>query len=268
MVKKIVIVSLAVVAGLVLLGKTTHLGSYVHTAWNQVRSGASNSVPMEFEIQRLKDEIAQLGPDMRGQIKAIADEIVAVENLRKDVGEQRVAVGNQRDALVALKKEVASGTKTVSFKGREYTTDKAKEKLQRDFEGYKRAESSLKSKEALLEAKENALAAARDNLAGMRSKKEELEVAVAQLEAELKTLRVAQTKSTIQLDDSRLARIKESVSALQNRIKSEVVSHDLERQFNEGIDATASKKTQSAELLKEIDEHLGTTEVDVTADNK
>src|SRR5215207_194069 len=103
MVKKIVIVSLAVVAGLFLLSKT-HMGSYVHTAWTKVSSSVQGSVPLEWEIERIRNEIAQLDPDMQSQISSIAKEVVAVENLQKDVADLRVTVNNKRDALVSLKK--------------------------------------------------------------------------------------------------------------------------------------------------------------------
>jgi septation ring formation regulator EzrA len=262
MVKKIVIVSLAVVAGLFLLSKT-HMGSYVHTAWNKVSSSVGSSVPLEFEIDRIRDEIAQLDPHMQTQIGAIAKEVVAVENLQKEVGAMRVAVSNQKDAVLALRKEVTSGTRTVSFKGKDYTADKAKEKLQRDFDGYRRAESTLKSREALLEAKESALNSAREQLGSMRTKKSELEVAVAQLEAELKTLRVAQTKSNFQFDDSKLGQIKEAVAKLQTRLREQQVETSLTQQWKEGTDAAPATKAQSAELLKEIDDHFGANEVDV-----
>jgi len=267
MVKKIVIVSLAVVAGLFLLSKT-HLGSYCSTAWHKVSQSVGSAVPMEFEIERIRNEIAQLDPEMRSQIKAIADEIVAVENLKKDVGDLRVSVSNQKDGLLALRKEVTSGTKTVSFKGREMTADKAREKLQRDFDTYKRADAGLKSKEALLEAKENALSAAREQLASMRAKKEELTVAVAQLEAELKTLRVAETKSNIKLDDNKLGEIKKAVKDLQDRVHASQVEHELVTQWKDGNDLPATKKAQTAELTKEIDDYFGGAEVDVTAGNK
>lgn len=126
----------------------------------------------------------------------------------------------------------------------------------REWESYKRAEEALKSKESLLEAKETALSAARDQLSTMRSKKEELEVAVAQLEAELKTLRASQARSTIQLDDSRLARIKASVADLRNRLRSEVIRQELEDQFSTGAEV-GEGKVKTSDLLKEIDQHFG-----------
>ena len=84
MFKKIGLVALVVVGGLFLLNRT-NLGSYASTAWKKVRQGACNQVPLEFEVERVRHEISQLVPDMKDSIKAIAEESVAVENLRDEI---------------------------------------------------------------------------------------------------------------------------------------------------------------------------------------
>src|SRR5262245_26498341 len=60
MLKKLGIVAVIVVASFVAL-RMTKLGSYAGTAWSKIRAGANNSVPVEFEIDRLRHELAQLG---------------------------------------------------------------------------------------------------------------------------------------------------------------------------------------------------------------
>ena len=85
MFKKIAIASVVVVAGLVLLAKT-NLGSYAHTAWKKAKIGVSEQVPLEFEIERVRDEVSKLTPDMDKNFNAIAHEMVAIDNLRDPRG--------------------------------------------------------------------------------------------------------------------------------------------------------------------------------------
>ena len=65
----------------------------------------------------------------------------------------------------------------------------------------------------------------------MRDQKQDLEVQIAQLEADLKNVRLAQTRCKVQLDDSRLAEIKRSLADLRNRLKVEKTQAELEGEF-------------------------------------
>src|SRR3989442_645275 len=88
MFKKLLIVGAAVVAGVLILNMTV-AGSYVSTAWKKVRAGACNKVPVEFEIERVRNEVSKLIPDMKDNIRAIAEEMVTVEKLRDDIASTR-----------------------------------------------------------------------------------------------------------------------------------------------------------------------------------
>src|SRR6266851_4449838 len=84
MFKKIAIASVIVVAGLVLIAKTS-VGSYVHTGWKQLKAGTKNQIPLEFEIERAKDEVSQLVPDMNKYFNEMAHEVVALDSLKEDI---------------------------------------------------------------------------------------------------------------------------------------------------------------------------------------
>lgn len=256
MCKKIGIVALAVVAGLFLLNKT-NLGSYARTAWNKVKIGANESVPLEFEIERVKNEVSQLVPDMRDNLKLIAQETVAVENLREEVKVAKANLAEQKKKILVMKQDLASGAKFVNYNDREIPAGKVRDRLARDWESYKVAERSLETKEKVLEAKETALLNAHDQLTSLRSKKEQLELQVAELEAELKAVRVAEAKSNFQLDDSRLSKINASLANIRDRIKVAKKHMELESQFAQDVQVPVEKKIQQAELLKDIDDHFG-----------
>src|SRR3954453_1069268 len=101
MLKKLVFVAAAVVAGLFVLN-TTNLGSYASTAWKKVRASCSKQVPLEFEIERVRNEIAKLSPDMKDHLRAIAEETVKVDNLRDEIASTRTQLAEQKKKILAM----------------------------------------------------------------------------------------------------------------------------------------------------------------------
>jgi chromosome segregation ATPase len=262
MFKKLAIVGVAVVAGVLVLNMTV-AGSYVSTAWKKVRQGACNKVPLEFELDRVRHEVSKLIPDMKDNIRSIAEEMVAVDRLRDDIKVTRANLEKEKDNIFAMKKEVenAQGAKTVRYGDRTVSVSRLKDKLARDWDAYKRCEDGLASKEKLLDAKETALSAAREQLAATRAKKEQLEVEIARLDAEIKNVRVSQSRGNFQLDDSRLARINAAIASIRDRINVETRQIELEGQFKADLDVPSVKDTKTAsDVVREIDNHFGKAE--------
>jgi len=146
----------------------------------------------------------------------------------------------------------------VSFRGHNYSADRFQEKLTIALLGAKQCAESLKAKEQLLEAKERGLEAAKAQLSSMRNQKSTLEVQIAQVEAELKTMRLAQVKSEFQLDDSRLSHIKASLADVRNRMKVIQKTATLVGEFGDEFKDISEPKVKSkAELVKEAQDFLG-----------
>ncbi len=265
MLKKIAILGAIVVAGLFLFNRT-HLGSYAGTAWKKVKEGAKQSVPLEFEIECVKNEVSKLVPDMKKNLSTIADEMVQVENLREDIVVTKAQLDKQRDNVLTMRKDLESGARKVKYGDREYSAERVKEKLARDWESYKNCEKNLETKERLLETREQALAVEREKLATMRQRKDQLEVQVAQMDADLKNLRLAQTRSDFQIDDSRLARINASLASIRDRLKSEKLVTEMGGTFANDLDIPVEKRVKTTELLKDIDSHFGGKPAEVASD--
>src|SRR5438552_12681879 len=110
----------------------------------------------------------------------------------------------------------------------------------------------------MLDAKKTSLEAAREQLASMKSEKEKLEVLVATMEADLKTLRVAQTRSQFHLDDSRLSQIKARLEDIRDQMKVMQTASELHAEFLNDTIPVDKKVTQSREqLIQAAEEYLG-----------
>jgi chromosome segregation ATPase len=252
MFKKIGIAAVVVAVVLFLLNSTM-LGSYTGTAWSKIHGSFKKQVPLEFEIERIKHEIAQLVPDMKKNLSQVAEEMVAIDNLKEEITVTRGKLQDQKTSIMTMTESLEKGTKTISFNGRDYSANRIREKLAKDFSDYQICEKELKAKEQLLDARENGLDAARHQLATIRTQKQELEVQVAQFEAELKSVRLAQTRNKFHFDDSRLARCKEILAEIKNRLRVEKTQEALQGEFSNDLAVTIEQKAKSApELSRDI----------------
>jgi chromosome segregation ATPase len=255
MCKKFAVAALAVVAGLFIV-KSTYLGAYARTAWGKVKSTAKSQIPLEFQLESLRNEVTQLTPDMKRHCNQIAEEMVAVQNLRNQITDIRTGLDKQKDLVRTMSDDLKRGTAKISYNGRVYSAERIREKLSRDLASCKRCAQELKAKEQLLEARERGLDAAREQLSSMKSQKEQLEVQIAQMEADVRTLRVAQTKTNFQLDDSRLASIKAQLADIQNQLRVEKVAGDLHAAFSNDLIEAESKIPSASQLSQEAEEFL------------
>jgi chromosome segregation ATPase len=252
MCKKIGIAAVVVAVVLFLLNSTM-LGSYTGTAWSKIHGSFKKQVPIEFEIDRIKHEIAQLVPDMKKNLSSVAEEMVAIDNLKEDIRVTHEKLVAEKENIMTMTQDLESGAKVISYKNRDYSAARIREKLAADFASYQRCEAEVKSKEQLLDVKERGLDAAREQLASIRTQKQELETQVAGLEAELKAVRLAQTRNKFHFDDSRLARCKELLADIRNRLKVEKTQEELQGEFANDPTIAVEKKVKSTpELSKEI----------------
>jgi len=256
MFKRIGIVAL-VVGGCLFLLKPAGLGSYVATAFHNVRGTFKKQVPLEFEIDRLRYQVAQLVPDMKKQLNTVAEKMVAIQNLKEEVVDARINLQRQKDAILTMTNDLEKGAVVLTYDGREYPAQRIQAKLERDMESYKTADEAIKVKEKLLEAEEGNLDATRETLASIKTQKQTLEVEVARLETELKSIRLAQTHTKFQFDDTGLAQCKQTLAEIKSRLRVEKTATELQGQFaNDNAIAVEKKSKSKAEVIKDVNAYF------------
>ncbi len=250
MFKKLIFWSLVVGGGLLLVNGVWR-GS-VHTAIKRAQARFERNVSPEFELARIRDQIAELTPDMHKNITRIAEEIVQVQSLERRVGDLQARLDTAKNELAHLTTSLEQGVIPVSSTGRKYTPADIKDRLRT----CKNLERELANVKKVYEAKKEGVEAAKQQLATMKEQKQELEVMAAQYEAQLKTLALEQTRAKIKLDDSRLAEIKQSFERLREKIDVQRQTAELAQQFNDGsLNEKKSETTKDA--VEEAREYLG-----------
>lgn len=217
MVKKGILVGVGV---LVLLGLLfgREGASYVKTAVGRVQSGVRDAVPVEFEIGRARQMIKDLDPEIHKNMHLIAREEVDVKNLSEQLATAEAQIGKNRSDIEKLTADLKRGDSTFVYAGKSYSQEQVENDLARRFEQYKVKEATLGKLRQVLAARERGLTAGREKLKAMQAAKGQLEVDVANLEARLEMVKVAQSTSEFNFDDSRLSRTKDLVKDIGARI--------------------------------------------------
>lgn len=217
MLKKILIGS-----GLLLMTGTFFFGrdlvSYVRTSAGLAQEAVVDAVPLEFQIRRARTMIDGLIPEIRKNMHAIAREEVEVERLERQIAQMRDTLASEKAAIARLRDDAASGKAKVVYAGREYGADQVRADLAARFERYKVNEATLAGMGQILAARTRTLQAAREKMEGMLAAKRQLEVEVANLTARLQMIEAAQTASSLQIDGSRLGRVRELITDLRTKL--------------------------------------------------
>jgi chromosome segregation ATPase len=208
------LVALAVVA-------KTNLFSYAGTFWSQVERETKKQIPTKFELERIRNEIANLDTDVDRMIRPVAEYKACIDRMRKDLTKTQANLDEQKQTLQTMVTDLKGNPEHVVYGGERYPACRVKQKLAKDFEAFKRLEATVATQHKLLEAKEQALKASQEQLAKVIAKKREYELRVAQLEAEEETLQVARIGTKVQIDTSRATQIEAALTELERQMDTD-----------------------------------------------
>jgi hypothetical protein len=192
--------------------------SYFSTSAGWVKDSVKNSIPLELEIERARNMVKDLVPDIEQNMHVIAKEEVEVERLQKQIEEAEKDQVLDQANLMRLKADLETGKSVFKYAGRSYSVDQVKLDLANRFDRYKTKDATLASLREIHQARQKGLDAARQKLEGMLAARRKLETDVANCEARLKMVEAAQTTSEFSFDDSRLGRAKELISDIKTRL--------------------------------------------------
>ena len=232
--KKALIVGMIGAVALVVIAKKTNVFSYVSTFASQVERDAHNQIPTKFELERVRNEIANLDSDVNQMIRPIAEYKAEIEKLRKEITKTQATIDEKKkDLLAVVEKLDANGNPHfVQLGSKKHPIERVKQQVQRESDNVKLCEKNVKTQQQVLEAKETSLKATQEQLAKVVAKKREYEVRLAQLEAMDQSLQIARIGTTIKIDSSRTTQIEEALQGLEKRLAAD--SEELKLRTNPG----------------------------------
>lgn len=235
----------------------TDVFSYARTTFHSAQNKIRSEVPLEFEIERAREEVAQLLPQVRRSMHLIAEEQVEVANLRRVIEKRELALEDQEEAILALTADLKSGETQFVYAGHAYSQREVEKDLAERFNRFKTAEETLRSEQELLRAKETALETHRETLEGMLSQRKSLEVELERLEARLQTINARKQIASIAVDDSQLNRVKSLIDTINKRLDVEDAVLTADGDFSGLIPVEEDNDLQTKDIAQTVDEYFG-----------
>lgn len=262
MLKKALTTGLGIVLGSTLLFGTG-AWSYVKTACNRVGQAAEDSVPIDFQIDRARQMVADLAPEVRQSMHVIAKEEIALESLDKQIASAEEKADKSKGEILRLQSDLSDGRTVFRYAGHSYSREEVTEDLSRRFSRFKVTDETLDHLRGMRDARSKNLDAARKKLTAMISAQKKLETDIANLEAKRKLVEVAQASSEVVFDDSQLAQAKELISDIRTKldVAAKLANADVNVHAEIPLDAE-----ESADVTEQVAAYfeLNTPRIDVT----
>lgn len=218
MCKKIFVTALTAGAlGAVALG--TDIDSYVMTAFNRAGDRVERAVPVEFQLDRARQMVGDLAPEVRRSMEVIAREEIAMERLSEKIDAAEQKAEKSEKEILRLQSDLGSERDVFRYAGHSYERSEVVDDLSRRFTRHKVNDQTLDHLRQMRQARESKLDAARQNLTSLASAQRELETEIENLEAQRQLVEVAQASSdVVALDESRLAKAKGLIADIRSRL--------------------------------------------------
>ncbi len=261
MIKKAILGTfLVVVFALVLVGRDAL--SYVRTSLGYVKETIHEAVPISFQIDRARQMIRDLEPEIRRNMHLIAKEEVEVERLQQQIANLEARLTQEEEELKKLHADVKAGKKQFEYGGRKYTVEQVRADMASRFERLKTGQATLKSLREIHAARSKSMEAARRKLEGMLAARRQLKVDVEGLEARMHLIAAAQTTSNYQFDDSQLGRVKELVNDLRTRLD---VTERLVASEMTFYDEIPVNQTAATNIVEQVEQYFAESQVATAA---
>lgn len=230
------------------------LTSMIRTTAKSVQKQVKQSVPLEFELQRAKEKIGEILPDLQSQVRMIAEEEVAIAKLAKEVAADQEKLQSYEAKLTSLRekmrvRQVAYRVGTIDLNQQQMV-----DHFQTRFNHFKQSRLSLQAKQKLLDKREEGLAAAVAMLDQMRVRQSELKLKVEALAAKHRLIKANQIESGTLVDGSQLSQADQLLDQIETRLQ--VAQRVMDYQ-DDSLDLPAIEMTVDAqEVLSEFDEYF------------
>lgn len=195
--------------------------SYARCGYDWLRGSATDAMPVEWELKRARQMIADLKPEISDNAQRIAREKVQVDRLQTQLSETEARLAQSQQDIERLTEDLSREHEQYTYGGRTYTVAQVKHDLGNRFKRFKTRRATADKLQSMLAARQASLQAAEEQMDVMLNARRQLEVEVENLQARLGALRVAQASSGLNLDDSHLSHTRELLDQIAAKLDVE-----------------------------------------------
>jgi peptidoglycan hydrolase CwlO-like protein len=237
----------------------TNLLSYVESSSRMLKNTVQDSIPIEFEIQRARDHLEKLLPEMHANLRLVASQEVEVANLQKDIDAERAAIEREKNKVRKLRQALHVERTNYVFSGRDYRRKEVVDELARRFEHLQSAEKLSEGKSGLLRNRRHTLNAAVKKLERTRLERIDLAAQIEALEGQFHLVQAQSGSCDFRLDDTALAKTEKVISELKNRL--EIAQRVLAREAR-FVELIPLEAVSEDHVIDRIDDYLNGVTVD------
>jgi len=245
-------------AGTLFLVFGTAAPSYVKTAFHRGRQIAKNAVDPQFDIDRARNQIADLKPMIEQNIETLARAEVEAEHLEREVLTVQANLDVEKKAMLSMRDRLKTGDFRLAGHVAD-TADEVKAELAHRLDHFTYTSDLLKIKQSELKAKRKIIRAAHEQLETLRTQRTTLLAKLDGIEAKLRSIEANQAKNDFHFDGSALANAKETVAELEKKLEVLAKQADIEGRYFDEFNGTTSSTyvDPSRDVIKEVDDALG-----------
>jgi len=224
--------------------------SYVQTAFHKARHGAKSAVPVEFEIDRARNEIAKLEPAIEGGIETLARAMGQVKQVTNQIASIREELNLESGYIQARSEQVKKGDFHLTG-GSAYSEKAVKAELATRWNHYKLLKSTLAENEQTLVILNENVASARKGLDALKAAKQDLSARVDGAQARLNQIKAARAANRYSFDDSAIGQAKKTVSELETQLEQMSRVDELKEKYLSNTLTITPEETR--DVSKEIE---------------
>lgn len=253
--KTIVLAAVLGVGGYLVFG--AGLPNVIRTGYKEVKKQVEGAMSTEFDIKRIESLIDDLGPEMKQVEHLVAEEQVAIRELRTEIAHLAKNRERNTDDLKVIRASLDTPTTRISLGGLTYSRAHVKAELSRRLDGLKALDSLVSSKERLLKTRESALNAAKSRMLNFGAERARLVAMVESLRAELREQRALEANAlNVNIDDSKLKQAQALVTKVRRKLEVNKTKLENRAITNQPVEVPAiSVEPTSAprDVVKEVD---------------
>ena len=259
---------LAATTGAILVGGLlfgSDLVSYARCGYSNVQQEVRAAIPIDVELERARQMIDKITPELRSNVRLIVNEEIAVKTLQNDIAKVAENVAGHRHQVALLRTKLGD-TQMVSLEvgTRKLPREKVVEKLSSRLNRFKQAQAELASKQQMLEVREHSLEAAQELFEKSRARKAELEQQVEALVAKHRLIKAQSVASSVNVDNTQLSRANRLMEDISRRLETaeRLISYEADLDTPHFDDIISE-----VDLLQDVDACLGNCDERVAAES-
>jgi chromosome segregation ATPase len=268
MLKKLLIASVAVIAGMVVLTKVTKISPKIW--FGDCCRSVRNMVPPEVQLKQLKADIENIDKEIEKNLCTLARMATEVDQFGEDLGRNRDRQAHLKADITDLSKALKDRAELVVFRGKKCDADDLTRKLEMHVTEYNCLKEKVKVQDQIFSQKKRTLATAKDRITAMKNEQERLRFLALRLENELELVRMKQIQNQVtDFDDSALSRAQQNAKDVESRLREidKLIKFKKEFGYTDSTTPETIKGKSREEVLHSAKAALQDENVKVAIDN-